>query len=108
MQSGLIRVVAFYKSYKATIIAYSFYLAIWWITVSTQSQYHTEIDHMDAGEKVARGEGVMYGYLLIFLLSIGGTIVMLLNALIDRKKRFFYLIMSALIALPLIMYLSIN
>ncbi|MFA6249151.1 MAG: hypothetical protein WC615_19570 [Mucilaginibacter sp.] len=107
MQALVSRTFAFYKSYKATIIAYLFYLLFWWCSLSTQLRYKAAIDHINAGERLAWDEGVMYWYLLTFAVSIGATIVMLLNVALNKEARDFYFVMSIFTIMPLMIYLSI-
>lgn len=107
MQALLSNTFAFYKRYKAATIAYLFYLLFWWCSLSTQLRYKAAIDHINAGERLAWGEGVMYWYLLTFAVSIGSTIVMLLNAVLNKEARIFYFVMGILTITPLMIYLSI-
>jgi len=108
MQARLTTTFVFYKRYKAAVIAYLFYLLFWCCSLTTQLRYKAAIDHINAGERLAWGEGVMYWYLLTFAISIGSTIVMLLNAAMNKETRMCYFIMSILTISPLITYLSIN
>lgn len=107
MQALLSRTFVFYKRYKATILAYLFYLLFWWFSLSTQLRYKAAIDHINAGEKLAWGEGVMYWYFLTFAVSVGSTIIMLLNVALNKEARMFYFVMSILTITPLMIYLSI-
>jgi hypothetical protein len=107
MQALLTTTCSFYRNHKAALIACSFYLLFWWSSVSTHLKYQAAADHLGVGEKVAWGEGVMYWYLLTLAMGVGPTIVMLINAIVYKEIRTFYLIMSALVVTPLIIYLLI-
>lgn len=107
MQVTLTTTYNFYRGYKAAIIAYLCYLLFWWCNLSTKLRYEAAVDHISEGERVAWGEGVMYWYLLTLAISIGSTIVMLLNVILNKETRIFYLVMSILTITPLIIYLYI-
>jgi hypothetical protein len=106
--SSMHTIISFYKKHKAAIIAYVFYLLFWWLSLNTQSNFHTAIGHISQGERIAWGEGVMYWYLLTYAVSIGATIVMLLNAAIKVGERGFYLTMAALVICPLLIFISVK
>ncbi|CAN5209096.1 hypothetical protein BH09BAC6_BH09BAC6_31250 [soil metagenome] len=94
-----------FKQHWIAITAYSIYLLIWYSTFTTQLRFKAALPHIGEGERVAWGEGVMYGDLLTLALGIGGGIVMLLNAIIYKAERKFYLLMSPLLIIPAIIFI---
>lgn len=50
---------------------------------------------MQWGEKIAWGEGLIYGDLLTFAIGIGSGITLILHSLIYRKDLLFYIPASA-------------
>jgi hypothetical protein len=97
MQMTLATTYTFYKSHKAAIMAYLCYLLFWWCSLGTKLKYEAAVDHISKDERVAWGEGVMYWYLITLAISVGTTIVMLLNVILNKETRIFYLVMSILI-----------
>jgi len=102
------QIIQIYKKRKISIIAYIVFLFLWYKMVTKQWQFKAALSHINEGEKVAWGEGLMYGELLILALGIGTTLVCLINALINKQDRYFYLLMALLMIVPTVLFLFLT
>ncbi len=102
------RVIQIVNKHKISAIAYILYLFLWYNILTTEWRFKAALSHIDEGEKVAWGEGVMYGDLLILALGVGGALVCLINAVINKQNRRFYLLMSLLMLLPAIIFIVLT
>jgi hypothetical protein len=90
----------FAKVYRLSVIAYVVYLALFFNQVLAQQNFRAAASHINNGERVAWGEGIIYGELLISLIGIGGIFLCLLIAMIYKDKRKHFLILGSLLLIP--------
>lgn len=96
------------QQYKLFFILYLICL-LWCFNVFyLQMQFEKNVAHIGEGERVARGEGMIYNQLLTFFIGAGTAIVMLLNAFfLIKERRTVYLIASVLIIFPILILLIV-
>jgi len=65
------------------------------------------IAHINSGEKLAWGEGVMYGIIfLLFIATVFATAILIASFLYKDQKRFYLWLLLA-IAIPVALWFSI-
>jgi hypothetical protein len=93
-------ILQFAKVYRLSIIAYVVYLALFFNQISAQQSFRAAASHINNGDRVAWGEGIMYGELLVSLIGTGGVFVCLLIAVTYKDKRKHFLILGFLLLIP--------
>jgi hypothetical protein len=94
------------KKHPVSLLAYIAYLWLLVIQVRLHLRFAEASSHINSGEKVAWGEGVMYGWLLLVSVGIGTCIVMFLNAIIYKDNRLFYLFLGVGFIAPMVMLVA--
>jgi hypothetical protein len=90
------------KKHPLALLAYIAYM---WLLISQVrlSLHFTDASKLiNRGDKIAWGEGVMYGWLLLFMVGLGTGIVMLFNAILYKDNRLFYLYSGLGFIIPMI------
>lgn len=88
------------------MVVYLVYLALYFNQIHTERNFRASIGHINTGERIAWGEGVMYGELLVFLIGVGGVFVCLLIALIHKDQRKHSLIFGFLFLVSVTYYFT--
>jgi len=65
-------------------------------------------DHINHGNKIAWGEGIMFGYIYNLILATLFIIIMLFNTLLRESGKSFYYWMCLFIMIPLIIVVEIS
>lgn len=93
--------------HPGSMITYFTYIIFWYSTFSAQLKFHSAINSIDEGENIAWGEGVMYGYFLVYVMAILLILVTIANLIFRKGQTFFYWWLLAFIIVPLIILWNI-
>lgn len=96
------------KKYWQAITAYAVYGWLWYRTIAAGSRFKKALVHLNKGEIIALGEGLMYGELLVLAIGIGTTLVTLAIAIFNREQRGFYLTVSLFMIFPVVLFLWLS
>ncbi|WP_158827199.1 hypothetical protein [Mucilaginibacter lacusdianchii] len=94
------------KKHLAAILAYIAYLWLLISQIKLHFRFAEASSHIGEGERIAWGEGIMYGWLLLIGIGVGTGIVMFLNAMIYRDNRLFYLFLSLGFIAPVVLLVA--
>jgi hypothetical protein len=95
------------KQHPFSTIGFIFYLLIYSLELRASLSHHAALSSVDSGEKVAWGEGVMWGYMLVSMIAFIFIILNMINGSYKNGNSVYYLWLSGLIALPLVLLWNI-
>ena len=98
----------FIKSHWLFVIFYSLYLLLLIFNIRSEIRLEAALNHISHGDRIAWGEGIMYGNLFTIIFGVIGAVCMLGSAFIFKGKRKFYFIGIALYIIPLIILVALN
>lgn len=90
------------KKHPFALFAYIAYVCLLINQVRLHFRFAEASSHINSGERVAWGEGMIYGWLLLVSLGIGTGIVMLINAMLYKDNRLFYLSLGLGFIVPML------
>jgi len=95
------------KSHPWAIICFAFYLLLYYNTIVSAVRFRATVHHIEQGDKIAWGEGIIYGDILTFLIGIIFLVVIILNAFFRKTGQAFYLWLCLLIVVSLISLIKV-
>ena len=98
----------FISKYKLVFIVFIVHGWLWYTVLTAKARFEAAVSHLGKGELVAWGEGVMYGELLMIALGISFSLLTFVIAMVNKERRFYYLIVSFFTALPVVLFLSFS
>jgi hypothetical protein len=89
------------KQHPFSTIGLLLYLILYSMQIRAYLKFRAAVSSINNEEKIAWGEGIMYGYIIIFIIAI---ILLLLNAINGclTKNNTFYLVLGGVTILSLI------
>lgn len=87
------------KKHPVALGAYVVYLWFLIAQLRVSLRFRGAGEHMNTGDRVALGEGTMYGWLLLILIIIVFTLTAIVNATVNKPERWFYICLIAAILL---------
>ena len=96
------------KSHPGSVICYALYATFCYMTISSSLKFKAAVNHIEHGDKIAWGEGVMYGYILTFIIAIIFFLIIALNASLRKTGQSFYWWLCLFIVIPLFILIGIS
>jgi len=96
------------KGHPWAIISYILYACFCFMVITTQLRFEAAVGHIQHGDQIAWGEGVMFGELYAFVIAIIFIIIMIINALFRKTGKSFYWWLCLFIVIPLIIIVKIG
>jgi len=102
----MIKALQIFRKHWLSLIGYVLYVLLWirYLTVSNQYQIYRQRDE----PSVSYGEGVAYIMLFTLLVGFLFTVLLIIMAIFRKKNKVYYLIMSLLTALPVVLFILID
>ncbi len=103
-------IIRLIRQYPISIAAYLMYGLLWFNLLNVRNRYNVESQLMDAGNRLAFGEGVAYTALFTIFIGIIFILILLLNAASrkeDRKPYLFLCLPVLILTLFLIFVMGI-
>jgi hypothetical protein len=96
-----------FEQHPAAIIVYLLYAIFAQLVITAKWRYTAALAHIDSGERLAWGEGVMYGIIFLFFIAIIFVTVTLIFSFYNKdQKKFYYWLLFAIVA-PIIIWFLI-
>jgi len=96
------------KTYPWSFASYIVYAVLYYYVASAGIRFHSALYRLQGGERIAWGEGVMYGYLLITIIAVIFSLVTMACIIAYRKHAIFYTCLLMMIIIPLIILWNIG
>src|ERR1700744_4551089 len=96
------KVFQIFKTYPFSIASYSVYSFLYYFVITADIRYRAALPHINGGERLSWGEGVMYGYLFITLDAVIFALVTMGCIIAYKKHIRFYVCLLAMIIIPVI------
>jgi len=96
------------KTYPWSFAAYTVYAALYYFVMSASIKFHAALNHIEGGEKIAWGEGVMYGYIFITMVAIIFTLITMACIIAYKAHMRFYTCLLVMIIIPAIVLWNIG
>jgi len=78
------------KKHPFSFIGFELYLSLCFLQLRTVYRYKAATEHMNHGDHLAWGEGVMYGYYFVILIAFVCIIAVLIRAAFRKEESKFY------------------
>lgn len=90
------------KKHPFAIVSFILYLLLCLDQLRTSNNFREASAHINSGERVAWGEGVMYGYIFTILVGLVFAFFVLLNWGIRKEGKRFYAVLCVCTAVLII------
>jgi hypothetical protein len=96
-----------FKQHPIAIIIYLLYACFAQLVITGKWRYTKALAHISSGERLAWGEGVMYGIIfLLFIATIFATVTLIFSFYNKAQKKF-YMWLLLVIIMPVAIWFSI-
>lgn len=95
-------VISAFKRYPFSVSAYILTMLLWAFIYF--GQINIKLNPAPEGISDYRGEGIMYGVLLVMLLSAILLVIMVLNVIVQRNKSFYVKLSAVIVISNLLLY----
>jgi len=89
-----------FKKHPIAIIVFLLYAYFAQAVITGKWRYSKALSHINSGEKLAWGEGVMYGAMFLFFIATVYATVIIISSLFYKDEKRFYLWLLLAIATP--------
>jgi hypothetical protein len=96
------------RTHPWAIMSYILYILFCLMTIASTLRFEAALDRIQGGDKVAWGEGVMYGDLFAFVIATVFVIIIIFNALFRETGQSFYWWLCLFIVIPLIILVKVG
>lgn len=96
------------KKYWLTITGLAIYAWLWYNVLALDARFKADVALNKNGGLVSLGEAVMLGYFYVAGIGIGAGILSVILAFVNKEKIGFYLTVSILYFLPVLLFISFS
>jgi|GEM_PF-3355993 hypothetical protein len=91
------------KRHPFSIVGFVLYLLLCVDQIRTERAFRAAANHINSGNRIAWGEGVIYGYLFVILMAFVLIIAVLIRAAFRKEEIRFYVFLCSGIVLVVMM-----
>ena len=100
----MVPVIRLFRTHPFALTSFILYIFLWCRYLWIQLQFESITKGMNEGNRLVYGEGIGYLMLLVLLINTAFTIIILIYAAFSKRYRRFYLILSILVMLPILIF----